>query len=138
MEVNYRNKTKLRVRYGETDQMGYCYYGNFAQYFEVGRVEALRNIGMSYRELEEAGVMLPVTEFNVKYRNPARYDDELTIETILREIKGAKIVFDYIIYNEGKVIITEASTTLVFVSRENMRPRQPPTEFMELINKILL
>lgn len=136
MDVNYKNETKVRVRYGETDQMGYCYYGNYAQYFEVGRVEALRNLGMSYRELEEKGIMLPVTELNVKYKNPAKYDDELTIETIVRELKGVRIIFDYIIYNLKRDIIAQASTTLVFVSKENMRPTQPPAEFMDLINKV--
>ena len=67
MDISIKNSTKLRVRYGETDQMGYCYYGNYAQYFEVGRVEAMRSAGMSYKDLEDRGVMLPVSEFNVKY-----------------------------------------------------------------------
>ena len=75
MEYLFTQETKLRVRYGETDQMGYCYYGNYAQYFEVGRVEALRAVGMSYRDMEKDGIMLPVSEFTVKYISPALYDD---------------------------------------------------------------
>ena len=93
MKVNFENISSLRVRYGETDQMGYCYYGNYAQYFEVGRVEALRNVGLSYKSLEETGVMLPVSEFKVKYKHPAKYDDLLLITTKIIEIKGARILF---------------------------------------------
>jgi len=78
----FRSETKIRVRYGETDQMGFAYYGNYAQYYEVGRVEALRGIGMSYRELEEDGVMLPVYTFSIKYLKPALYDDEITIKPL--------------------------------------------------------
>ena len=79
--IEFIHETKVRVRYGETDQMGYCYYGNYAQYFEVGRVEALRSLGCSYKALEDQGIMLPVSEYNVKYKRPAYYDDELTIQT---------------------------------------------------------
>ena len=130
-----KNKTSLRVRYAETDQMGYCYYGNYAQYCEVGRVEALREIGMSYSELEKSGVMLPVSEFSIKYKLPAKYDDELEIITFVREIKGPRIIFDYEIYNEEKKLLIEATTTLVFVSAETMRPCAPPSEFLDLFNK---
>ncbi|MGM0479866.1 MAG: acyl-CoA thioesterase [Bacteroidota bacterium] len=127
--------TTLRVRYGETDQMGYCYYGNYAQYFEVGRVEALRSLGMSYRDLEDIGVMLPVSDFQVKYRAPAKYDDELTIVTHITSVSGARITFDYEIYNESDQLIATASTTLVFVDKHTMRPSKPPVEFMELFDK---
>ena len=133
MEVDFVQTTQLRVRYGETDQMGYCYYGNYAQYFEVGRVEAMRKIGMSYRELEEKGIMLPVSEFHVKYILPAMYDDLLTIETKISSLKGARITFDYIITNEAGKTISTASTTLVFVSKVTMRPVGAPDHFTELI-----
>lgn len=133
MEVDFVQTTQLRVRYGETDQMGYCYYGNYAQYFEVGRVEAMREIGMSYRELEEKGIMLPVSEFQVKYILPAMYDDLLTIETKISSLKGARITFDYIITNEAGKTISTASTTLVFVSKATMRPISAPDHFTELI-----
>lgn len=135
MKINFEHSTSLRVRYSETDQMGYCYYGNYAQYFEVGRVEALRAVGMSYRELEEKGIMLPVSDFQVKYKAPAKYDDLLTITTIITECRGARLNFEYIIKNESDQIVAEASTILVFVAKETMRPIQPPKEFLELIEK---
>ncbi len=130
--MNFSHKIKLRVRYGETDQMGYCYYGNYAQYFEVGRVETLRELGMSYKQLEEDGYMLPVSELNIQYKKPALYDDLLTIKTTITEIKGARIYFTYEITNESKQVIANATTTLVFVSKENMRPIQPPKTFIKL------
>lgn len=132
MILSFKNSTKLRVRYGETDQMGYCYYGNYAMYFEVGRVEALRSLGMSYRSLEERGVMLPVSHFEVDYKLPAKYDDELSITTCISELKGARLKFTYTITVEDR-IIAEATTTLVFVSKENMRPIAPPEDFNKLI-----
>jgi acyl-CoA thioester hydrolase len=133
MEINFKHISTLRVRYGETDQMGYCYYGNYAQYFEVGRVEAMRKVGMSYKSLEEKGVMLPVSEFNVNYKFPAKYDDLLSITTEIVSLKGARIVFHYIIHNENDQLIAEAETTLVFVSKETMRPIAPPKEFVDAL-----
>lgn len=133
MKINFSHKTELRVRYGETDQMGYCYYGNYAQYFEVGRVEALRALGMSYKQLEDQGVMLPVSDFSVKYKHPAKYDDALTIETKITEIRGARLAFDYTIHNEAGQLIATAHTTLVFVAKETMRPISPPPSFSSII-----
>jgi acyl-CoA thioester hydrolase len=132
MKIDFRNSTELRVRYGETDQMGYCYYGNYAMYFEVGRVEALRSLGMSYRQLEENGVMLPVSHFEVNYKSPAKYDDLLTITTQIVELKGPRLIFHYEISKDNQTIAT-ASTTLVFVSKETMRPIAPPDNFVQLI-----
>lgn len=133
MHLHFRQSTKLRVRYSETDQMGYCYYGNYAQYFEVGRVEALRAAGMSYRKLEESGIMLPVSEYQVTYLAPAKYDDELTIITTITFLKGARIVFQYEIENEEGRTISTASTTLVFVAKSNMKPISAPEEFVHLL-----
>lgn len=135
MKVNFQNISKIRVRYGETDQMGYCYYGNYAQYFEVGRVEALRDFGFSYKEMELQGVMLPVSEFQVKYLGPAFYDDELSIVTKIVSLRGAQIYFEYEVLNPAGKCISKASTTLVFVSKVNMRPIQPPVNFIELMKK---
>lgn len=135
MLTNFESKTNLRVRYGETDQMGYCYYGNYAQYFEVGRVEALREAGLSYREMEERGIMLPVSEFMVKYKAPAYYDDLLTIVTKITEVKGPRIYFDYRVYNDKEQLLVEATTILVFVAKENMRPTQAPEEFINLMQQ---
>ena len=137
MKLNFKHNTKLRVRYGETDQMGYCYYGNYAQYFEVGRVETLRSLGMSYKSLEDRGVMLPVSHFEIDYKSPAIYDDELTVSTSIVEVIGSRIIFDYVITKEERIVAI-ASTTLVFVSKVKMKPIQPPTEFIELIRDYLI
>ena len=133
MKIQFSEKTFLRVRYSETDKMGYCYYGNYAQYFEVGRVEALRNLGLSYKSMEENGIMLPVSEFKVKYYAPAFYDDLLCIETKITELRGPRLFFEYEITNEKGVLIAKASTLLVFVSSENMKPITPPEYFIKLI-----
>ena len=135
MKINYSFSTKLRVRYGETDQMGYCYYGNYAQYFEVGRVETLRNCGMSYKTLEDHGIMLPVSEYSVKYLAPAFYDDELTIKTTITELSGARIYFNYEIFNSNDKLISTAQTILVFVNKADMRPIQAPDSFIQLLDK---
>ncbi|HTO37716.1 MAG TPA: thioesterase family protein [Brumimicrobium sp.] len=131
-ESIYSSETQLRVRYGETDQMGYCYYGNYAQYFEVGRVEALRKLGMTYKQLEEMGYMLPVSTLNIKYFSPAFYDDLLTIVTKITEQKGVRLVFEYEIYNESKKLLVTADTMLVFVNKSTMKPTTPPKEFVDL------
>ena len=88
----------IRVRYAETDKMGYVYYGNYATYYEVGRVEALRKLGMSYKEMEDEGIMLPVLSFNIKYFKPAFYDDLLTIKTSITEMPNTRIKFEYECY----------------------------------------
>lgn len=129
----FKGRTQLRVRYGETDQMGYCYYGNYAQFFEVGRVEALRSIGMSYKKMEDEGVMLPVNEFSVKYIRPALYDDELTIITYVTKLDGVRLYFDYEIYNDSEKLVATAKTTLVFVDKKTMRPTTPPEKFKDLL-----
>jgi len=133
MEIAFKHSTKLRVRYGETDQMGYCYYGNYAQYFEVGRVEALRAFGMSYRDMETEGVMLPVLDFQVRYHAPALYDDELTITTQIVRMQGPRLFFEYEITGPKGNLISTASTTLVFVARSTMRPIAPPAHFLTLM-----
>src|SRR5690606_40487146 len=91
MQIQFSNQTKVRVRYSETDQMGYCYYGNYAAFFEVARVEALRELGMSYKQMEEDGIAMPVLEYQIKYYKPAFYDDELIIETTITEMPKARI-----------------------------------------------
>lgn len=135
VKIDFEARIDIRVRYGETDQMGYCYYGNYAQYFEVGRVEALRSFGMTYKNMEENGVMLPVLDFSVKYIYPAYYDDLLTVVTKISGMKGPRLYFDYEIFNEAKKLIAIASTTLVFVSKTDMRPTPPPADFSVLMNQ---
>lgn len=138
MKLSYSYSCEVRVRYGETDQMGYCYYGNYAQYFEVGRVETLRNIGMSYKEIEVSGVMLPVAEFNVKYIKPAYYDDLLTVKTILVELRGALFAFEYELTNSEGELIAKAKTDLIFVDKKSMKPIKPPQKLMEIVQKYIL
>lgn len=123
--------TKLRVRYAETDRMGYCYYGNFATYFEVARVEALRSVGITYRALEDQGVILPVLEYWVKYFKPAFYDEELTIQTRIAKVEGPRIFFEYDTLNEQGEKINTATTTLVFVNAETKKPMAPPAHVVE-------
>jgi len=131
----YTTEIKIRVRYGETDRMGYVYYGNYAEYFEVARVEALRNLGFSYKKLEDEGIMLPVLNFSVKYLKPNYYDDELTIKVIIKEIPMARIRFDYEVYNEKDELTTVADTTLVFINRMANKPCSAPHDFTDALKK---
>ncbi len=117
---------KVRVRYAETDQMGVVYHGNYAQYFEMGRVEWLRNIGVSYKWMEENGVMLPVVSLTMNYKKPARYDDILRVKTIFKSQKSVKIEFDYEIYNEQDELLTIGHSVLVFVDMKTGRPTAAP------------
>ena len=111
----YTSETQIRVRYGETDQMGFLYYGNYALYYEVGRAEAIRQVGFTYRELEALGVQMPVVELHSQYFRPALYDDLITVRTILKELpKGTKVLFHSELYNEAGNLLNKGVTTLVF------------------------
>ena len=101
----YSAETQVRIRYSETDRMGYTYYGNYAQYYEIGRTELIRKFGMTYKSLEDSGIMLPVISLNIKYIKPGFYDDLLTIRTIIKEFPGTRIKFYHEIYNEQNVLI---------------------------------
>ncbi|MDF2436471.1 MAG: acyl-CoA thioester hydrolase, YbgC/YbaW family [Bacteroidota bacterium] len=129
----YISETTLRVRYAETDKMGYVYYGNYTQYYEVGRVEALRSLGTSYKEMEDNGVMLPVYTCNLKYLKPALYDDLLLIKTTIKELPTLKITFDYEIYNQKNDLLNIGSTTLVFINMETNKPCRAPETFIDRI-----
>lgn len=111
-------KIKLRVRYSETDQMGFVYYGNYAAYLEVGRVAVMKKAGISYRKLEEEGVGLPVREMNIKYKQAARYDDEIEVTTSIKEMPDRLIVFDYEI-KRGEAVLVVATTTLFFMKKSS-------------------
>lgn len=128
---------QVRVRYAETDQMGVVYHGNYAQYFEMGRVEWLRNMGVSYKWMEENGVMLPVVSLTMNYKKPARYDDLLTVKTILKSQTSVKIEFDYEIYSEANELLTTGYSMLVFVDMKTGRPMLPPDYVSEKINSFL-
>tara|TARA_B100001778_G_C18483479_1_gene581474 strand:+ start:161 stop:565 length:405 start_codon:yes stop_codon:yes gene_type:complete len=122
----YSFDTKIRVRYGETDQMGFVYYGFYAQYYEIGRVELLRSLGVSYKEIENLGYALPVVSMQINYKAPALYDDLLTVRTIIKKKPRAKIIFDYEIYNVQKKIINTAQVALVFVDMKTKKPCLAP------------
>ena len=104
----------FRVRYADTDQMGYVYYGNYARFYEIGRVEALRSLGFSYKELEATGVLMPVYENTSRYHRPARYDDLLSITVTIPDLPRARIVFQDVISNEAGELLHTGQTTLVF------------------------
>ena len=127
----------VRVRYAETDQMGVVYHGNYAQYFEMGRVEWLRNLGVSYKWMEENGVMLPVVSLEMNYKKPARYDDVLLVKTILKSQNSVKIEFDYEIYNQQNQLLTTGYSMLVFVDMKTGRPIVPPKYVSDKINEII-
>jgi acyl-CoA thioester hydrolase len=122
----YKSSTTVRVRYGETDQMGYVYYGIYAMYYEVGRVESLRQLGLTYKEIEAMGVMMPVLENKSFYLAPARYDELLTILTTIYEKPTVKIRFEYEIFNEADQLINKGETLLAFVNKNTNRPCRPP------------
>ena len=126
----------VRVRYSETDQMGVVYHGNYAQYFEMGRVEWLRNMGVSYKWMEENGVMLPVVSLTMNYKKPARYDDLITVKTIFKSQTSVKIEFDYEIYNEQKELLTIAHSVLVFVDMKTGRPMLPPDYVLDKLSDL--
>ena len=125
----FKAKTQLRVRYAETDQMGYVYYGNYAMYFEIGRVEAIRHLGVSYKDIEDMGIILPVVELNIKYLRPAKYDDLITIKTQIKTLPtGYKIVFDQEVYNEAGKLLTIGQVKLYFMDTNmNNRIEMPST-----------
>jgi len=125
----YKSEIQLRVRYAETDRMGYVYYGNYAQYFEVARVEALRQLGFAYKAIEDSGIILPVFDFSVKYLKPAFYDELLTISTLITKMPSARLFFEYETFNEKHELLNKATTTLVFINRETMKPCAAPAAF---------
>jgi acyl-CoA thioester hydrolase len=129
----YTHTTKVRVRYGETDQMGYMYYGNYAEFFEVGRVEMLRSIGLTYSWMEGVGIMMPVLEMKCKYLKPALYDEEISIKVIMEKMPGVKIHFKYELFNEREELIHIGETLLAFIDMKRNRPSLPPQEFLDKV-----
>ena len=129
------SETQIRVRYAETDQMGLVYYGNYATYYEVGRTEALRSLGSSYHKLEETGVIMPVVELNVQYIKSAKYDDLLTVRTIVSQVPDRDMVFEYEIYNSEGELLNRGKTTLVFILKKNGKRMRCPEWMQELIRE---
>lgn len=127
----YKNETKIRVRYGETDQMGVVYHANYATYFEVGRTEWLRQYGITYKSMEDNGIMLPVISLGIKYKNSAQYDDELTVKTTVKNTPSVRIEFDYELLNEQGIVLATGNTVLVFVDMKRNRPTRCPNYLLE-------
>lgn len=128
---NNYDEIEIRVRYGETDQMGVVYHGNYAQYFEIGRVEWLRKFGVSYKQMEEDGVMLPVISLSINYKKSARYDDLIKVKTQLVKLPSATIEFNYEITNELGEILTTGNTSLVFIDINKNRPTRCPQYLLD-------
>ncbi|CAM3865497.1 thioesterase family protein [Flavobacterium sinopsychrotolerans] len=127
------HQIQVRVRYSETDQMGVVYHGNYIPYFEIGRVEWLRDKGISYKSMEESGIALPIVSMNINYKKSARYDELLTVHTTFKSQSSVKIEFDCAIYNESDELLTTAQFILVFISLKTGRPTVPPDYILELL-----
>ena len=133
----YKSTTRFRVRYGETDQMGYVYHGNYAPYIEMGRTEWLRDLGLSYSQMEIDGIMLPVYALSIRYIQPAFYDDILEITTSIKKLPSVRIEFIYEIRNQKGELITTAETTLVFINKKTEKPIKCPEYFFKKIKQKL-
>jgi acyl-CoA thioester hydrolase len=130
----FQSTTQIRVRYAETDQMGVVYYGNYAQYFEVGRAESIRKLGYTYKDMEEEGIIMPVVEMQIRYIRPAKYDDLLTIKTMLNELPlHHKITFFHEVYNENQELLTKGEVTLFFMDAKTMAKSKLPLKFRSLL-----
>jgi len=128
MKTHY---TYVKVRYAETDQMGVVHHGNYAEYLEMSRIDWLGQFGISYKKMENEGIMLPVYSMQFKFIKPATFDDILKIETRLKKIPQVKIEFEYSIYNQEKELLTTASTVLVFMDSVSRKPIKCPDFILE-------
>ena len=126
---------KIRIRYADTDQMGYVYYGRYANFYEIARVELFRSLGFSYKDLEDKGVGMPVIEMNSKFLLPIKYDEEIKIVTYIKKIPNSKITFTYTLFNSEGLIVNEAKTILTFIDLKRKRTVRIPTELMTIIKK---
>ena len=126
--------TNIRVRYGETDQMGIVYNANYATFFEIARTEWLRNLGVSYKDLENKGIILPVISLSFNFIKPAKYDDILTISVFLKNNPLVKIEFDYEIVNQNKEKISTGNSVLAFMDRKTNKPTKCPNYILEKLN----
>lgn len=135
--MNISNKISTRIRYAETDQMGVVHHGNYAQFLEMGRIELLRELGISYKSMEEDGVMLPVVSMQVNYKKSAYFDDLIFIKTMIKETPGVKIIFDYEITNESDELLATASTVLAFLDKTKWRPMKCPNSILKKLEDSL-
>ncbi len=137
--VSVASVTKIRVRYADTDQMKRAYYGNYFSYFEEGRSELLRQLGLPYPEIEAMGYYLPVAEAQAKYLKPARYDDLLAITAIMDEMPQARIVIRYEVRLDGSPdLLAQGYTVHSFVAVKTGKPTRPPQRFLDLLESAFL
>jgi acyl-CoA thioester hydrolase len=130
----YSFDTEVRVRYGETDQMGYLYYGNYALYYEIGRVETMRSLGLRYKDLEEKyAVMMPVVSMQTRFVRPAHYDELLTIRTTIRELPSNFITFHVEIFNERNKLVNGGTVKLCFMDMKTNKTITTPNFLIELL-----
>lgn len=132
----FKASSQIRVRYAETDQMNVVYHGNYAQYFEASRGEAIRGLGITYKQMEEAGVIMPIVELNIKYLRPAHYDDLLTVVTELREWPtDHRIRFHHEVYNEAGKLLTTGTVLLYFLKSADMSKTTMPEMLSEKLKE---
>lgn len=126
----FHSTISIRVRYAETDRMEYVYYGRYAEYFEIARVETLRNLGITYRELEDSGILLPVLDYQVKFFKPVYYDELITVKSVIPVLPAARIHFNYETFNSDNIKVNSASTSLVFIKKETKKPCPAPESLL--------
>ena len=134
--MSVQDQVEIRVRYSETDQMGVVYHGNYIPYFEIGRVEWLRNRGISYKSMEQFGIALPIVSMSINYKKPARYDDVLNVKTTFKSQSSVKIEFDCEIADSDGELLTTAHFVLVFVNVKSGRPTAPPDNILQLLETL--
>jgi acyl-CoA thioester hydrolase len=134
----YCTETMIRVRYGETDRMGYLYYGHYPEYFEVSRTDMIRSLGLSYKEIEDLGIIMPVRSLKVDFKIPALYDEILLVKSCLNKLPEVKLDIDYAIYNQQNKLICTGNTVLAFVDAKTRRPRRAPDFFLKEVRKYFL
>jgi acyl-CoA thioester hydrolase len=129
-------ETQIRIHYALTDQMGVVYYGHYAQFYEIGRTEAIRQIGFTYKKIEAMGIIMPVVEINSKFIRPAKYDDLITVKPTLKEMPtNYKIIFYTEIYNEQDKLLNEGVVTLYFIHAKTMQRCEMPVMLKEKLEK---
>ncbi len=136
--MSITTETTVKVRYSETDQMGVVHHGNYSQYIEIARIDWLDQLGVSYKTMEENGIILPVYTLDFKFIKSAFFDDELIIKTRLRKIPNVRITFDHEIYNKNNELLTKASITLVFVNSKTKKPIKCPNSLLQKIEKLIV
>lgn len=131
----YSSEINIRVRYGETDKMGVVFHGNYPLYYEIGRTELMRSLGLAYRALEGSGIYMPVLNLNIVYLKPAYYDDVLTLRTSVKYLPTSRIKFYYEIYNDMEELVNEGNTELAFIDKKTGKPRRPPEKLMTILKE---